>query len=330
VQIRRSALTANTGRAGTAIARVCGLALLTALALSSPASAAGSYTLPGSGYVSVAAGYGYACGVRQRVRASGVLLAVLAAAVLLSVAPSRAAAQTQDPTCSRQTAEQIAGPTNPFNSNVSDPVLQVLCGPLAGPGSNAMAVSLTASTCWSPQGWSIYIFTGSVWQQALHVPDWLSERLVVLDGGIREVSPVFTRYDPRCVPSGGTRGRTWKWNGSQFTASAWKHTPLQIVLAPTAVCQLQDDGTPSGSFAYCWVGNERRHARLAADGTVNSTHRQVHATGLGGPGTPVGHVDTAGRFRCQTHRSNVTCWVRSSGKGMRFNVKGEAKRVIVK
>lgn len=272
-----------------------------------------------------------ACRDRRRVRASGVSLAVLAAAVLLSVASPRAAAQTQDPTCSRQTAEQVAGPTNPFNPDVSDPVLQVLCGPLAGPGSNAMAVSLTAATCWSPQEWSIYVFTGGAWQQALRVADWLAERLVVLgDGGIREVSPVFTRNDPRCVPSGGTRGRTWKWNGSQFTASAWKHTPLTIVLAPTAVCQLQDDGTPPGSFAYCWVGNERRHARLAADGTVNSKHRQAHATGLGGPGTPVGHVDTAGRFRCQTHRRNVTCSVRSSGKGMRFNAKGKAKRVKVK
>jgi hypothetical protein len=268
---------------------------------------------------------------RRRVRAFRVARMLFAAALVLSVAPSRATAQTQDPTCSRQTAEAIAGPTNPFNPIVSDPVLQVLCGPLAGPGSNAMAVSLTASTCWSPQGWSIYVYTDSAWQQMLHVNDWLSERLVVLDGGgIREVSPVFTPNDPRCVPSGGTRGRTWKWNGSQFIASAWKHTPLRIVLAPTAACQLQDDGTPPGSFAYCWVGNERRHARLAADGTVQTTRRRAHAIGLGGPGTPMGHVDTAGRFRCQTHRSNVTCWVRSSGKGMRFNAKGKATPVMVK
>jgi hypothetical protein len=269
---------------------------------------------------------------RQRVRAFDVSLAVLAAAVLLSMAPSRAAAQTQDPTCSRQTAEQIAGPTNPFNPNVSDPILQVLCGPLAGPGSNAMAVSLTAATCWSPQGWSIYVFTGGAWQQALRVPDWLSQRLVVLDdGSIREVSPVFSRYDPRCVPSRGTRGRTWKWNGSQFNASAWKHTPEQIVLTRNdlAACQLHDDGTPPGSFVYCWINN-RRHARLAADGTVNSKHRQALPLGIGGPGLPAGRIVTAGRFRCQTHRRNVTCWVRSSGKGMRVNARGKAKGVIVK
>jgi hypothetical protein len=273
-----------------------------------------------------------ACDGRQRVRASGVAVAVLAAIVLLSVAPSRAAAQTQDPTCSRQTAEQVAGPTNPFSPNVSDPILQVLCGPLAGPGSNAMAVSFTAGTCWEPQEWSIYVFTGGAWQQALRVPDWLSQQLVVLDdGGIREVSPVFSRSDPRCLPSLGTRGRTWRWNGSRFTASAWKHTSEAVVLTRNdiAACHLHDDGTPAGSFVYCWLDN-RRHARLAADGTVNSKHRQPLPQGIGGPGLPVGRIVTAGRFRCQTHRRNVTCWVRSSGKGMRFNAKGKAKRVIVK
>jgi hypothetical protein len=273
-----------------------------------------------------------ACDDRHRVHASGVSLAVLAAIVLLSVAPSRAAAQTQDPTCSRQTAEQVAGPTNPFNPIVSDPILQVLCGPLAGPGSNAMAVSLTASTCWSPQGWSIYVFTGGAWQQALHVPDWLAQRLVVLDdGGIREVSPVFGPYDPRCIPSRGTRGRTWKWNGSQFIAGAWRQTAEQVLLTRNdiAACHLHDDGTPAGSFAYCWLDN-RRHARLAADGTVNSKRRQALPQGIGGPGLPVGRILTAGRFRCQARRRNVTCWVRSSGKGMRFNANGNAKRVIVK
>jgi hypothetical protein len=259
-----------------------------------------------------------------------VAVGLFLAGATASPAPLRAAAQTQNSTCSRQTAERVAGPTNPFNPSVSDPVLQVLCGPLAGPGSNAMAVSLSAPTCWSPQGWSIYVLTGGAWQPSLHVDDWLAERLVIVDhGGIREVSPVFTPNDPRCLPSGGTRGRTWRWDGSRFTHGAWKHTPVRIVLAPTAACQLQDDGTPPGSFAYCWVGNERRHARLAADGTVSSRRRQAHATGLGGPGTRVGHVDTAGRFRCQTHRRNVTCWVRSSGKGMRFNANGKATPVKV-
>jgi hypothetical protein len=269
---------------------------------------------------------------RQRASASRLPLALLAAVVLLSMVPTRAAAQTQDPTCSRQTAEQVAGPTNPFNPMVSDPILQVLCGPFAGPGSNAMVVSLTAATCWAPQEWSIYVFTGGAWQQALHVPDWLSQRLVVLPGGgIREVSPVFSRYDPRCLPSLGTRGRTWKWNGSQFTASAWKHTPEQILLTRNdiAACELHDDGTPPGSFVYCWIDN-RRHARLAADGSVNSKHRQDLPLGIGGPGLPVGRIVTAGRFRCQVHRRNVTCWVRGSGKGMRFNAKGKAKRVTVK
>jgi hypothetical protein len=257
---------------------------------------------------------------------------VLAAAALVALAPSPAAAQAPDPTCSRQTAIQVAGPTNPFNPIVIEPVLQVLCGPFAGPGSNAMAVTLTAPTCWSPQAWSIYVFTGGAWQRVLHVNDWLAEPLAVVgDGAIREVTPVFNRSDARCIPSGGTRGRTWKWDGSRFVAGAWKQTWVVIMLGSTAACQLQDDGTPTGSFAYCWGGpGNRRHARLAVDGTIDSKNREATVSGIGGPGAPIGRIVTAGRFRCKNHRRNVTCWVRSSGKGMRFNAKGKATPVSVR
>lgn len=262
-------------------------------------------------------------------RIAGICGALLAAAVILASVPPLAAAQTADQSCSRQTAEQVAGPTSPWLGDVSDPVDQVLCGAFAGSGSTAMAVSLSAATCWSPQAWAIYVLSDGQWQQKLLLGDWLSQPLALIDdGGIREVVPVFNRYDPRCLPSGGTRGRTWKWNGSRFTASRWSRTREQIVLSGPAACHLQDDGTPTGSFAYCWTG--RKHARLGADGSIDARHRMPLVFGIGGPDHPAGYVATAGRMRCRVHRRDVTCWNRGTGKGMRFSTRGTATRVQVK
>ena len=262
----------------------------------------------------------------HRGRRARVCAAALAALAVLAAAPSPAAAG-QDPTCSQETAEQVAGPTNPFNPIVPEPILQVLCGPYAGPGSNAMVVTFTAPTCWGVQGWAIYVYRDGAWQEAMRVADWLAEPLAVLaDGGIREVSPVFTDFDARCLPTGGTRGRTWSWDGNRFVATAWKQTVERIILAAPGACQMKDDGTPTGSFVYCWL--RKRHGRLSLDGSVD-TKKHPQPSGLGGPGQRPGTVVTAGRLRCKVHRTNVTCWVRATGKGMRFTATRKATAVTV-
>ena len=124
---------------------------------------------------------------------------------------------------------------------------------------------------------------------------------------------------PAVVPGNGTAA------GS--SPAAWKQTEQHILLAAPAACQLEDDGTPAGSFVYCWTG--RRHGRLALDGTIDTKKKVTRPLGIGGPDMRVGHVRTAERFRCKVHRTNVTCWVRATGKGMRFTEKGKATAVTV-
>src|SRR3954453_14761087 len=92
----------------------------------------------------------------------------LAVGVALWAPSSRAAGPAaqaaQDATCSNATAEQVAAGDNPWfgpdNPSPTERLVQVLCGPFTGPGSNAMAVTFSAETCWEPQGWAVYAYTG--------------------------------------------------------------------------------------------------------------------------------------------------------------------------
>src|SRR3954454_5198474 len=273
---------------------------------------------------------------RYAPRPAQTLGAVMLAAALAfgGAARTPAPAAAQADACGHDAAALIGTPLNPFEPIVTDPVVQVLCGPLAGPGSDAMAFTLSAATCWSPQGFAIYLHQGGGWTQAGFSPDCLSEPLTVVGHGIREVSPVFNQFDPRCVSTGGTRGRTWDWDGSRFTATAWKPTPDHILPAAGAkvfvTCELTDDGTPPGSWVYCWRGvrGTARHARLKANGTVDMRHRQKLPSGLGGPPISAGTTSTAGRFRCRAQNNGVKCWVRATGQGMLFTEAG-ARRVTV-
>jgi hypothetical protein len=41
---------------------------------------------------------------------------------------------------------------------------------------------------------------------------------------IRETQFVFRSGDSHCNPTGGTRSRTWHWNGRRLVAGPWKHS----------------------------------------------------------------------------------------------------------
>ncbi len=45
-----------------------------------------------------------------------------------------------------------------------NPVRQVLCGPFTGAGSEAMAVTIGAPTCWGIQHWGVFTLTQGVWR----------------------------------------------------------------------------------------------------------------------------------------------------------------------
>ena len=103
-----------------------------------------------------------------------------------------------------------------------NPVRQVLCGPFTGAGSEAMAVTIGAPTCWGIQHWGVFTLTEGVWRVVLKQPSYLVPPLVAVGSGIRETTAVHRDGDSRCFPSGGTRSRSWRWNGSRLVSGPWK------------------------------------------------------------------------------------------------------------
>jgi hypothetical protein len=152
-----------------------------------------------------------------------VWLAVGLAALASLVATASPTASTAPGRCSKATALVVAKQFFVWGNDVRTPVAQVLCGPFAGPGSEAMAVTFTAPTCWPVQGWAVYRRTGGEWGLVLAQPGvFLDPPLVAVGSEIQEARPVFRQGDNRCNPSGGSRSRLWRWNGSRLAAGPWK------------------------------------------------------------------------------------------------------------
>lgn len=272
----------------------------------------------------------------------GTVVTLLAAGLALCAPPSRAASPAahagQNATCSKATAEQVAAPDNPWfgpdSPSPTERLVQVLCGPFTGPGSNSMAVTFSAETCWEPQGWAVYEYTGGAWARVTAVNTWLSEPLVAIGSDLHEVDPVFSRGDPRCLPSGGERWRVWHWDGTRLTAGHWQPVKQAIAVwsgrtSAGLTCQIRDDGSDPGSWVYCWRGVKGRsqHVRLNADGSVDTVHRQTLPLGLGGPTPPWNTSTTTARFRCIDAHAGLRCTLRKTGAGFLFDKHGRTHRI---
>jgi hypothetical protein len=244
-------------------------------------------------------------------------------------------ASTASSDCSAATARQVVEPRLDVNIfDLPDPVRQVLCGPFTGPGSNAMAVTIGAPTCWPVQNWAVFRFTAGDWQLVLNEPAYLIPPLVAVGSDIRETGAVHRSGDARCLPTGGTQARIWHWDGTRLVAGPWKQLTPGIaqkksayVLSPVATCYMTDDGSFRGSWVYCWIGanpRSRRHIKLDVDGRFNVavTRASPGPLGIGGRDEPYGTRVTVGRFRCRVLRSGMRCTVIRSGKGFLFNSSG--------
>jgi hypothetical protein len=96
-------------------------------------------------------------------------LGLIQITVVLALACSAAAVATPGATiaqasCSRATAKRLVSQDrlNPFF--LPQPVVQLICGPVTGPRSRGMLVTIGAATCWSPQQWAVFRFTGGAWR----------------------------------------------------------------------------------------------------------------------------------------------------------------------
>jgi hypothetical protein len=265
------------------------------------------------------------------------VVAVLGAVTAASAA-GRAGAAAAD--CSKATATQLVAEHQLNDFVLPDPVVGVLCGPFTGPGSEAMAVTIGAATCWGIQHWVVFDFTGSTWRLVLDERAFVVPPLVNVGGDIKETTPVFRSGDPRCVPSGGTHSRIWHWNGARFTAGPWKQAKSGAAKTSATFyspsrnisCEM-NDGTNVGSFVYCQSWAHPHSVTMGLDGRLKICRGGTATTKrcLGDPGehTPVlgyGKHVTLKHFRCQSGKAGVTCTVIKTGKGFRIDKVG-VKRI---
>lgn len=258
------------------------------------------------------------------------MVPLLIVLVLFIADASSAAPITGD--CTHATAEQVAGHLDPFTVGVSDPINQVLCGAFTGPGSDAMAVALSAPTCWGAQEWLVFTFTNGVWTEVLDRHEFIFP-LVGAGDDIRVTTPVFAIGDPRCVPSGGKSTRLWHWNGTQFVAGPATITRPRIVHRAsfqtpdhTTACNLVDEDT-----AYCATGNRPHVATLDSSGRVNicrgrnclgPTHT-VHTRGL--PVLEYGQSDVVGLHICRSAKTGLRCTMTHRRRGFRISAAAVSK-----
>jgi hypothetical protein len=262
--------------------------------------------------------------------AAGSASAVTAAG---SVSGGRARAAAADCTKTTATALVNAHQLNAFL--LADPVVTVLCGPFAGPGSVAMAVTIAASTCWSPQRWSVFSFTGGAWR-LVHDQGAFLISLVAVGGDLRETVPVFLPTDTRCLPSGGRHSRTWHWNGSRLVpgpfsrATGGRRRPTAFRTPSGAIrCEMHDErqahavrcehgGRPVWSSAVLTLAGRVATCEQRTFGCVSDFGTDVPSPTLLAYGRSRRH----GRFRCRSRRSGVTCVVIASGKGFHIDRDG--------
>jgi len=225
--------------------------------------------------------------------------------------------------CSAATAGQLVEQHHLNDFLLPNPVQQVLCGSFTGQGSEAMAITIAAATCWGTQRWAVFNFVGGDWQLVLDQRDFIFP-LVAVGSDIRETTPVFRPGDPRCVPSGGSHARIWHWDGTRLVPGAWAQVAKGKVITQTfyspsknITCSLGDSSDYRG--ASCMSFKARQSVKLKADGSLKIC-RGLHCLGCGCapegiPTLAYGRQITAGRFRCLSRRSGVICTVIRSGKG---------------
>ena len=136
--------------------------------------------------------------------------------------PASPGGSTAAGSCSKTEATRVVERLHLGNADdpdVSDPVAQVLCGSFVGPGSQAMVASLAIPSCGRTAGWVVFRRSGADWQLVMERNNGAD--LDAVGTGIRETQFVLRPGDAHCFPTGGTRSRTWRWNGTRFVSSPW-------------------------------------------------------------------------------------------------------------
>lgn len=271
---------------------------------------------------------------------AGAFALLILAAIGFAAAPSTSRSEPSSAAapCSKALAKQLVNQHKLNRFILPNPVGQVLCGPFTGAGSQAMAITVLAPTCWGVQNWGVFTFSGGSWRLVLDQPAYLFPPLVAVGGGIRETTAVHRPGDPRCFPSGGKRSRLWRWNGSRLVAGPWKQVTKgdpksRAFDSPSRniSCGMSDDS--SFRQVVCQSSIPPQRAILDASGRVTICRNRgtENTCNLGDRGEnkfPIlayGRQITVGRFRCLSLETGMRCTVIRSGKGFLINRDGSRR-----
>jgi hypothetical protein len=272
------------------------------------------------------------------------LLAALGATVLAIAIPildaSEASASGQHGACSRSTAKALidAHPHLDPWVPLSDRPGEVLCGPFLGKGSRAMVVSFAASICGGDSGWAVFRRHAGRWNLVWRYRNGQASIAKVGDE-ISETLNILKPTDPRCVPTGGTKTRLRRWNGTQFVAGKWNYHYLnpESFLSPDRKVWCSVFAT-TGASCGTYPEPPTRAAFLGDDGRVslcevltleypngsrvpNGCFQNWPAPGDGTPVLSVGESSEVGGIRCTVASDGVTCVkISGAGKGHGFRV----------
>lgn len=209
----------------------------------------------------------------------------------------------------------------------------VLCGPFLGKGSNALVMSFAAATCGGSSGWAAFRHQGGQWKLAWrHRNGQRSIKAVGSD--IEETLNILRPSDPRCHPTGGTKSRTWHWDGRRFVSSRWDYhyvnpaeflspdhkvwCALSEVVDPFCVSGgLDPKNEPQGLATFDRNGKvttcTAEHVSLT-EGCSQNWNRKAPALGYG-------EKSEVGGVRCTSAEDGITCVrVTDPGKGNGFRI----------
>ena len=222
---------------------------------------------------------------------------------------------------------------------VAKPVYQVLCGSFAGPGSRVMVVSIWGPGNTGPAEWAVFRWHGNTWQFLMKQSAAAS--ITAAGSDIRQTLPVYRPSDSRCCPSGGTKTRLWRWNGTRFVATAWKQAtkgepePRGFDSPSLNInCGMFDQS--GGRYVRCQsrvppqtvTMDAAGRLSICRDRTPNDTNNDCNLGDRGeGPihRLAYGRKITVGRFRCLSLEIGVRCTVIRSGKGFLINRDGVSR-----
>lgn len=247
------------------------------------------------------------------------------------------AASTASGQCSKAEAIEAVRRLGLARSDVSAdyPVWKVLCGAFTGGGGQTMVVSINGPDNVGMLYWAVFRWSGSEWQLLMRQRQ--AAILTSVGSDIRETVSIYRPSDPRCCPSGGTRGRVWHWNGSRFVAGHSEQmssgeagqTPLRFDSPSRNINCFMYDG---GSSDYirgvtCKTDTPRRLVAMSADGRL-SIRGFPAGCGCDEPDSPplsYGKQVTVGRYRCLSLQAGVRCTVIQTGKGFLINRDGVSR-----